>query len=243
MKPVFHVAVKTILTDAGSDGHHLGDLRVLPATDLYDEGGYTVGSLNAMLLTTSVDVSAPGDEVRMSRLDFVLSRDPVEPGAGPDQVIVTGSGYYPGDHSTIAVGAVLVRPIAGGSGGLYTYRLPWEAGVAVAPGIAFGEYGEGYVRIGLVENRQRIRQAARNVKAFLTRYDKVLEAYYTKVSQGKPVPFDALPPKLQYAKTIADNMREQLRLSPVHASRTWRFTAEAIVLQALTVPSQPVAVA
>ena len=39
------------------------------------------------------------------------------------------------------------------------------------------------------------------------------------------------------------NMREQLRLSPVHASRTWRFTAEAIVLQALTVPTQPVAVA
>jgi len=39
------------------------------------------------------------------------------------------------------------------------------------------------------------------------------------------------------------NMREQLRLSPVHASRTWRFTAEAIVLQALTVPYQPVAVA
>ncbi|HYD05032.1 MAG TPA: hypothetical protein VEC60_04865, partial [Reyranella sp.] len=39
------------------------------------------------------------------------------------------------------------------------------------------------------------------------------------------------------------NMREQLRLSPIHASRTWRFTAEAIVLQALTVPTQPVAVA
>ncbi len=39
------------------------------------------------------------------------------------------------------------------------------------------------------------------------------------------------------------NMREQLRLSPIHASRTWRFTAQAIVLQALTVPAQPVAVA
>ncbi len=39
------------------------------------------------------------------------------------------------------------------------------------------------------------------------------------------------------------NMREQLRLSPVHASRTWRFTAEAIVHQALTVPTQPVAAA
>jgi TetR/AcrR family transcriptional regulator of autoinduction and epiphytic fitness len=39
------------------------------------------------------------------------------------------------------------------------------------------------------------------------------------------------------------NMREQLRLSPVHASRTWRFTAQAIVLQALTAPHQPVAAA
>jgi len=39
------------------------------------------------------------------------------------------------------------------------------------------------------------------------------------------------------------NMREQLPPLAGHASRTWRFTAEAIVLQALTVPNQPVAVA
>jgi TetR/AcrR family transcriptional regulator of autoinduction and epiphytic fitness len=39
------------------------------------------------------------------------------------------------------------------------------------------------------------------------------------------------------------NMREQLRLSPMHASRTWRFTAEAIVQQALTAPAQSQAVA
>ncbi|MBC6981941.1 LL-diaminopimelate aminotransferase [Caulobacter sp. 17J80-11] len=42
-----------------------------------------------------------------------------------------------------------------------------EAHVAVAPGVGFGEYGEGYVRIGLVENEQRIRQAARNIKKLL----------------------------------------------------------------------------
>ena len=42
-----------------------------------------------------------------------------------------------------------------------------EAEIAVSPGIGFGEYGEGYVRIGLVENEQRIRQAARNVRKFL----------------------------------------------------------------------------
>ncbi len=42
-----------------------------------------------------------------------------------------------------------------------------KAGVAVAPGLGFGEYGEGYVRLALVENEQRIRQAARNIKKFL----------------------------------------------------------------------------
>jgi alanine-synthesizing transaminase len=42
-----------------------------------------------------------------------------------------------------------------------------KADVAVAPGVGFGEHGEGYVRIGLVENEQRIRQAARNVRRFL----------------------------------------------------------------------------
>jgi alanine-synthesizing transaminase len=51
----------------------------------------------------------------------------------------------------------------------FAKRLMEEAHVAVAPGAAFGEYGEGYVRIGLVENENRIRQAARNVKKFLAK--------------------------------------------------------------------------
>ena len=50
----------------------------------------------------------------------------------------------------------------------FSKRLMEEASVAVAPGNGFGENGEGYVRIGLVENEQRIRQAARNVKQFLS---------------------------------------------------------------------------
>ena len=42
-----------------------------------------------------------------------------------------------------------------------------KSGVVVSPGVAFGEHGEGYVRIAMVENEQRIRQAARNIKRFL----------------------------------------------------------------------------
>ena len=57
---------------------------------------------------------------------------------------------------------------------LFSKLLIEEAGVAVAPGVGFGEYGEGYVRVGLVENEHRIRQAARNVKKFLANADEIL---------------------------------------------------------------------
>ncbi|MGC9954855.1 MAG: LL-diaminopimelate aminotransferase [Rhizomicrobium sp.] len=50
----------------------------------------------------------------------------------------------------------------------FSKQLLIHAKVAVSPGIGFGEYGEGYVRIALVENEHRIRQAARNVKKFLS---------------------------------------------------------------------------
>ena len=50
----------------------------------------------------------------------------------------------------------------------FSKQLLAHAKVAVAPGLGFGEYGEGYVRIALVENEQRIRQAARNAKRFLS---------------------------------------------------------------------------
>lgn len=50
----------------------------------------------------------------------------------------------------------------------FSKRLLTEAHVAVAPGAGFGEEGEGYVRIALVENEQRLRQAARGVKKMLT---------------------------------------------------------------------------
>ena len=51
----------------------------------------------------------------------------------------------------------------------FTKFLLKEAGVAVSPGIGFGENGEGYVRFALVENEHRIRQATRGIKKALSR--------------------------------------------------------------------------
>ena len=49
----------------------------------------------------------------------------------------------------------------------FSKQLLEHAGVAVAAGVGYGEEGEGFVRIAMVENEQRIRQAARNIKKFL----------------------------------------------------------------------------
>ena len=49
-----------------------------------------------------------------------------------------------------------------------------KADVAVAPGIGFGEHGDTHVRLALVENEHRIRQAARNIARFLASADKTL---------------------------------------------------------------------
>lgn len=51
----------------------------------------------------------------------------------------------------------------------FSQALIKYAEVAVAPGIGFGEYGDGHVRIAFVENKQRLRQAVRNIKQFLQR--------------------------------------------------------------------------
>lgn len=53
----------------------------------------------------------------------------------------------------------------------FSKRLLQEAKIALSPGVGFSEYGEGYVRIALIENAKRIRQAGRNLKVFLKKLE------------------------------------------------------------------------
>ncbi|MEP0390979.1 LL-diaminopimelate aminotransferase [Erythrobacter sp.] len=50
----------------------------------------------------------------------------------------------------------------------FSKQLLTAAQVAVAPGVGYGEKGEGFVRIAMVENEQRLRQAARNIKKYFS---------------------------------------------------------------------------
>ncbi len=68
----------------------------------------------------------------------------------------------------------------------FTKLLIEKADVAVSPGLGFGEYGEGFVRIALVENEHRIRQAARSIKKFLAQPGETMhneEQILNKVSR------------------------------------------------------------
>ncbi|MFZ1774605.1 MAG: aminotransferase class I/II-fold pyridoxal phosphate-dependent enzyme, partial [Rhizobiaceae bacterium] len=56
----------------------------------------------------------------------------------------------------------------------FSKLLVEKADVAVAPGIGFGEHGDDFVRLALVENEHRIRQAARNIKRFLATAETTL---------------------------------------------------------------------
>jgi quercetin dioxygenase-like cupin family protein len=104
---ITHGPVVTTLVTSGSDGHQLGDLRVVSLPVSSDGSGS--GRLDASLLTTGIDQPEPGDEIRISTLVFTL-------GEPADQVVVSGSGVYPAAGSTIALDSTVVRPIVGASG-------------------------------------------------------------------------------------------------------------------------------
>ncbi len=73
----------------------------------------------------------------------------------------------PPPRASMFAWAPIPEPFASLGSVEFSTLLVEKAEVAVSPGTGFGERGEGYVRIALVENEQRIRQAARNIRRFL----------------------------------------------------------------------------
>ncbi|MEO1223893.1 MAG: LL-diaminopimelate aminotransferase [Pseudomonadota bacterium] len=82
----------------------------------------------------------------------------------------------PSPEATMFAWAPIPKPFADLGSLEFSKLLLKHAKVAVSPGIGFGEYGDGHVRLGLVENRQRIRQATKNIKAFFANPEVISEA-------------------------------------------------------------------
>src|ERR1700726_3107085 len=119
------------------------------------------GAFTPVQVAATAALNGPDDCIREMRNTYRKRRDALVESFGR-----AGWEIPPPDASMFAWAPL--PPAFRGVGSMQFATLMVEkSGVVVSPGVAFGEHGEGSVRIALVENEQRIRQAARNIRRFL----------------------------------------------------------------------------
>jgi alanine-synthesizing transaminase len=119
------------------------------------------GAFTPIQVAAAAALNGPPDCIREMRDTYKRRRD----------VLVDSFGRagwdVPAPRASMFAWAPIPEPFRTLGSVEFSTLLVEKAEVAVSPGTGFGERGEGYVRIALVENEQRIRQAARNVRRFL----------------------------------------------------------------------------
>ena len=121
------------------------------------------GAFTPIQVAATAALNGPQDCIEANRTRYRERRDVLVEG-------LRSAGWpVPSPPATMFVWAPLPEAYRSIGSLAFSKLLLEQAKVAVAPGIGFGEYGEGYVRLALVENRQRIRQAVRNIRTFLGR--------------------------------------------------------------------------
>jgi alanine-synthesizing transaminase len=141
-------------------GFAVGDSRLIGALarlkSYLDYGAYT-----PVQVAACAALDGPQDCIDEMRETYKTRRDALV------ESFARAGWTVPAPDASMFVWAPLPEKLAHLGSLEFSKRLISDAGCAVAPGVGFGEHGEGYVRIALVENEQRIRQAARNIKKFL----------------------------------------------------------------------------
>jgi alanine-synthesizing transaminase len=119
------------------------------------------GAFTPVQVAATAALNGPDDCIHEMRATYKRRRD----------VLVESFGRagwdVPPPRASMFAWAPIPEPFASLGSVEFSTILVEKAEVAVSPGTGFGERGEGYVRIALVENEQRIRQAARNIRRFL----------------------------------------------------------------------------
>jgi alanine-synthesizing transaminase len=119
------------------------------------------GAFTPVQVAATAALNGPDDCIREMRETYKRRRD----------VLVESFGRagwpIPAPRASMFAWSPIPEPFSAMGSVEFAKLLVEKAEVAVSPGTGFGERGEGYVRIALVENEQRIRQAARNVRRFL----------------------------------------------------------------------------
>jgi len=123
------------------------------------------GAFTPVQVAATAALNGPQDEVAAMRARYRGRRDVLIQGLNAAGWPVSAPG------ATMFAWAPIPAPFRHLGALAFAKRLLEEAKVAVSPGVGFGEYGDGHVRLSLVENQHRTRQAIRNVKAFFRHAD------------------------------------------------------------------------
>jgi alanine-synthesizing transaminase len=119
------------------------------------------GAFTPIQVAATAALNGPDDCIRDMRETYKRRRDVLV------ESFARAGWTIPPPRASMFAWAAIPEPFQTLGSVEFSTLLVEKAEVAVSPGIGFGEYGEGYVRIALVENEQRIRQAARNIRRFL----------------------------------------------------------------------------
>jgi alanine-synthesizing transaminase len=132
------------------------------------------GAFTPVQVAASAALNGPDDCIAEIRAIYRSRRDVLV------DAMARAGWAIPSPPATMFAWAPVPEPFVGiGSMG-FSKILLREAEVAVAPGVGFGEYGEGYVRLGLVENEHRIRQAARSVRRVMQNAESLLAKHHAE---------------------------------------------------------------
>ena len=119
------------------------------------------GAFTPVQVAATAALNGPDDCVREMRETYKRRRDVLV------ESFARAGWEIPPPRASMFAWAPIPEPFQTLGSVEFSTLLVEKAEVAVSPGSGFGEFGEGYVRIALVENEQRIRQAARNIRRFL----------------------------------------------------------------------------
>jgi alanine-synthesizing transaminase len=119
------------------------------------------GAFTPIQVAATAALNGPDDCIHEMRATYKRRRDALVESFGR-------AGWpVPAPRASMFAWAPIPEPFGSMGSVEFATLLVEKASVAVSPGAGFGEHGEGHVRIALVENEQRIRQAARNIRRFL----------------------------------------------------------------------------
>jgi alanine-synthesizing transaminase len=119
------------------------------------------GAFTPIQVAATAALNGPDDCIHEMRAIYKRRRDALVESFGR-------AGWpVPAPRASMFAWAPIPEPFGSMGSVEFATLLVEKASVAISPGAGFGEHGEGHVRIALVENEQRIRQAARNIRRFL----------------------------------------------------------------------------